>query len=103
MSKRIKYKSIKEDETIDISVAFSQASALLDQAAKKAIYENDAELLLSVADRWITIGKLFASAEEEVEEVDGNSKGIYGFGAHQEGDENERPTADYEDRCKTIS
>jgi hypothetical protein len=39
--KKIKYSPVKEDEVIDISLALSQASALLDQAADHAIKQSD--------------------------------------------------------------
>ena len=91
MSKKIRYKPVKQEETIDISLAFSQASALLDQAAKKAISENNEDLLLAVADRWITIGSLFVEAaeDEQKEHVDTNQKARYGFGPHEEGEDDE--------------
>lgn len=86
MSKKLKYRATREDELIDISFAFSQAAALLDKAAEMAKVNNDAELMLKVADRWITIGSLFASAEEEPKEhLDTNSKSKYGFGPVEEG------------------
>ena len=85
MSKKVKYKSVKQDETIDISLAFSQASALLDQAAKRAIMENDPEMLIAVADRWITIGSLLGAEEEPSEHLDTNQKSQLGFGPRGEG------------------
>lgn len=91
MSKKIKYKPVKQEETIDISLAFSQASALLDQAAKKAMESNDVNALVKVADRWITIGSLLAAdTEEECEDhVDTNQKTQFGFGPQIEAEEME--------------
>lgn len=83
---KLKYKAIKEGETIDISVAFSQTAALLDAAAKKSLYENDAKLMLEVADRWIAIGSLLAD-DSETKEVAANEKSSFGFCPG--GDENE--------------
>lgn len=90
MSKKIKYTSVKQDETIDISLAFGQASALLDQAAKKAIREDDSEMLIAVADRWITIGSLLSTEEETtIEHLDTNQKSMFGFGPREEGVDDE--------------
>lgn len=89
MSKKIKYTPVKEGEVLDVSIAFSQAAALLDKVAKKALYENDAELILNVADRWITIGSLFAGAPESTEHVDATAKGKYGFAPQEEGDDDD--------------
>lgn len=86
MSKKIKYKAVKQEETIDISLAFSQASALLDQVAKKAIVNNDSELLMAVADRWITIGTLLAGSDDEHNEhLDTNEQTQFGFGMPEKG------------------
>jgi hypothetical protein len=81
MSKKLKYKPLRQNETLNVSVALSQASALLDQAALKAMRNDDSELLLEVADRWIAIGSLFSdSGEKEDEHVDTDSESRqYGF------------------------
>jgi hypothetical protein len=86
VSKKIKYSSIKENEVIDISVAFAQAASLLDLAAKKAIDHNNESLMLEVADRWITIGSLFTGTEEK-EHIDTNIKTKFGFCPSEEGDD----------------
>ncbi len=78
--KKLKYRPVRRNETLDISVAISQASALLDQAAAKAIREDDAYLLIYTADKWIEIAKLFGIEEESPDEhVDTDSETQYGF------------------------
>lgn len=84
---RLKYKPIKKNETVDISVTLSQAAALLDHAADKALAENNADLMLAVADRWLNIASLFTQ-EEEKDCIDMN-KSRFGFCPGEEGEENE--------------
>ncbi len=80
MSKKLKYKPIREDELLDISVALAQASALLDNVAEKALVTGDHELILNVADRWLTMATLFAATSEETETVNTNGNfQQYGF------------------------
>ena len=66
--KRLKYRPLRENETLDISLALSQASALLDEAVAKAKRTDDAELLLAVTDRWIAIASLFSGDSNEPDE-----------------------------------
>lgn len=78
--KPLKYRPVRQNETLDISVALSQASALLDQAAAKAMQTNDAFMLVYIADKWIEIAKIFEIGEEELDEhVDTDSGTQYGF------------------------
>jgi hypothetical protein len=85
MSKKLRYKRVRDDETIDISLVFGQAAALLDLAAKHSIIHNDANLMLEVADRWIQVGSLLAQDDDSKEYVDTNSKSVFGFGPTEEG------------------
>jgi hypothetical protein len=78
-NKRLKYRPIKQGETLDISVALSQASALLDKIVEKARVNNDSGLLLDVIDRWIKIAGLFGGEEEPEEHMDTDANGQYGF------------------------
>lgn len=79
MSKKLKYTLIKENDTLDISLALSQAAALLDEIAKKAIKEKDSSLMLDIADRWISIGKMF-TIESTDEHLDTDAEfQQYGF------------------------
>jgi hypothetical protein len=77
--KKLKYKPIKQNETLDIAVAVSQASALLDQAAVKAIKEDDSFMLIDIADKWIQIAKIFTVESESCENMDTDSETKYGF------------------------
>jgi len=79
MSKKLKYKPIREEELLDLSVALAQASTLLDTVAKKALINGNDELILSVADRWLAMATLFAGAGED--EIINTNSGIqqYGF------------------------
>jgi hypothetical protein len=80
MSKRIKYRPIKRDELIDLSLALTQAMALLDGVADYALATHDEKLQLELADRWIEIGKMFAiEPPEEVIDTNDNVES-YGFG-----------------------
>jgi len=81
--KKLKYKPIRQDEILDIGVALSQASALLDQAAAKGIREDNVDILLNVADRWIAIAGMFTEGTEE-EHVDISDPEVpFGFAAPQ--------------------
>jgi hypothetical protein len=78
--KKLKYRPVRQNEVLDISVALSQASALLDQAAEKAIKEDNAYLLIDVAEKWIEIAKMFDTEESADEHLDTDSQSRqYGF------------------------
>lgn len=85
--KKLRYRPIRQNETLDISVALSQASALLDQAAKRAMYEDDPYLLMDIAERWIDIAKVFGMEEVPDEHLDTDSETQYGFSADKKEDE----------------
>ena len=84
MSKRIKYKPVKKGETIDISLALSQAIALIDQTAEYAMTTADPELMLATADRWIAIGGMFAASDEDENININDNVESYGFGVTRE-------------------
>lgn len=85
MSKRVKYKPVKKGETIDISLALSQAIALIDQTAEYAITTADPELMLATADRWIAIGGMFAQSDESDDTINiSDNVEQYGFGGGKE-------------------
>lgn len=81
MSKRLRYKPVRKNERLDISLTLSQAATMLDEVAIYAMTTNDQELKLAVADRWIAIGELFAGPEETGDIIDINDNvETYGFG-----------------------
>lgn len=87
MSKKVRYKAIRENELLDISVALVQASSLLDLVAKKALVTGDDKTMLEVADRWIAIATLFAiPSEEPADEAVNTNNNIqqYGFSYEKE-------------------
>jgi len=75
--KRYKYTPLSEGDVVDLSVAITQASVLLDNAARKVLREGDVKGMVSVANSWIEIGKMF-SVESEDEVVDISDE-QYGF------------------------
>ena len=82
--KHMRYKPLKNGDTLDLAVAISQASVLLDNAAVMALANNDLMAMLEVADRWIGVSALFAETDghssHEGEEVDTNDNvDQYGF------------------------
>jgi hypothetical protein len=85
--KKIKYSPVKEDEVIDISLALSQASALLDQAADHAIKQSDSYLLIDIAGKWIDIAKMFERDADEHIDTDTQSR-QYGFSCEKEDEVN---------------
>lgn len=72
-NKKLKYKPIREEELLDISVALAQASTLLDTVAKKALVTGDDQLILNVADRWLAMATLFAGGTEDEQVVNANN------------------------------
>jgi hypothetical protein len=78
-NKKLKYRPVRQDEVLDISLALSQASALLDEVVEKARKSKDGRLLLDASDRWITIAKIFTGEDSE-EELNTNAEfQQYGF------------------------
>ena len=90
MSKKLKYKPVKTDERIDLSLAMSQAIVLLDEVAAYALVANDQALKLEVADRWIEVGKMFAIDVDDGQIIDTNDNvETYGFGGFRDEVKNE--------------
>ena len=86
MSKKLKYRSTREDDTLNIEVALSKAVVLLDAVAKKALINGDDNLMLEVTDRWIAIGSLFAGGSESDDEEHADTSDSvtsYGFGVEK--------------------
>lgn len=81
--KHMRYKPLKNGDSLDLAVAISQATVLLDNAAVLSLQNNDLMAMLEVADRWIGISALFAEAghgpdDDEVIDTNDNVE-QYGF------------------------
>lgn len=80
--KRLSYRPVRKNETVDIVLALSQAVVLIDTAAELSLNAGDGNLMLEVADRWIAIGSMFAedsgSEGNEVVNINDNVE-QYGF------------------------
>ena len=80
--KHMRYKPLKNGDTLDLAVSITQATVLLDNAAVIALENNDLMAMLEVADRWIGISALFAeghqSEDDDVIDTNDNVE-QYGF------------------------
>jgi hypothetical protein len=85
-TKKLKYEALKSDEQLDIVESLTKTAILLDTLALRAIRNDDAILMLEVADRWLRISDMFAAPDEPdgKEHVDLTEGGQYGFGPQGE-------------------
>lgn len=82
--KKLSYNVLEDDSLLDLSVALSQASVLLDLAAVSSIKNNNVKQMISIADQWVKIGALLTPSAEDSEVVDTKDSVPYGFSMDRE-------------------